>query len=1121
MRISIFLFFCIVCSNINAVANDYEFAHTLNDHGYVSLARKYFEKALANKVVPRNEMDDVYLNLFKLYEKAAHHQADDSKKSALKAKAKSYFSKISDKDNAQTKLEIVKASLSALRKLEADIKKEGVTENEKREIREQAKKNFKGVSEVANKVRIKARDWLKSHEKLSDKERKRQKREANKQRLIEGQSSLQFGEACVLYAAIMGHKNAEVRKWLLKMSSAYQEFIAKYYGSGYAMIAGIYQGEVYILLEKFKDSYDEMVDGVEEGMSSFSDSISAIQDLRGNDRWRFNWIVKGYQKQANALRLINRKELAIQSIDEMFEWKPIDAFTLKKNKDMHLRFMQALKMKCELLFELYKSGKKDVINELALSVTQGFNVCKKQDSPYKVVFKNLLAELPKDDNIKLTKEVAFFKANDLFNGALVLKSEGKKQASLDSFFKASLLYKRAIGLVMLEENKKSLLALYPESAYKMGVCYYELGNYLLALGTFLRTVDLFPSETYSKQSHPDIYKYVRKCALRAKASASKRFKENGKARFDQSLYEMTLKVMSEKFPEEGGNPEYWLGILKKSVEEYDEAKKRFEKIGPENTLYVKSRYHIADCMYKSLLKKNNSNEIDDKTLDQLVQSFQLVVDLASKKMVKPKTMKAKDFEILKERNNSAKINARGKIARLNYANKRYDKARQIYYEIYKDATSSRAQSSALSKVLTCDYRKAEVAQFGKMMDLYKKIKIDDEFKLSNKNKNLANYQKMYGNLIIKNEINPLKNNKENETVLKKKYIQVADLYMNSLKISRDKDQALLEKVIGYYFSTRESLPKALSALELYFKWFPELPELEAWYESMIGKSEQDWDQKIGGYLPLIKHPKTTKEYKQFLDLLFDETAYGQVKVTQIDELVEKSGDQPRNYKSAMDMMDQFEKSKSRDRNFLNKVWPQLKKLRSKIDEANNYYKMRYIQARCLSQLERYGDAAEVFKSLSKYYVQYVDIRIELAKSQFAQGTMDGYGKAEKLFEELTRIIPTPTQVGSYKPKDYFALNFWNARAKLAQLGDSPKPDDVLKIWMRFRSAIYLDLLYIAKNEKRFKDLNISVTEKGAHEDLINMIMQFADNKIFPVLKKTNDKKLKNDSWDLILEKVRK
>ena len=98
--------------------------------------------------------------------------------------------------------------------------------------------------------------------------------------------------------------------------------------------------------------------------------------------------------------------------------------------------------------------------------------------------------------------------------------------------------------------------------------------------------------------------------------------------------------------------------------------------------------------------------------------------------------------------------------------------------------------------------------------------------------------------------------------------------------------------------------------------------------------------------------------------------------------------------------------------------------------------MLYMQADCYSRLNQYDDASETFKKLSKYYVEQFDIRIELGKTMFAQGTAEGYNKAKDVFTELSLLVAKPGS-STYKPKDYYNLQFWSMRSKLKAMGDKP------------------------------------------------------------------------------------
>jgi tetratricopeptide (TPR) repeat protein len=176
--------------------------------------------------------------------------------------------------------------------------------------------------------------------------------------------------------------------------------------------------------------------------------------------------------------------------------------------------------------------------------------------------------------------------------------------------------------------------------------------------------------------------------------------------------------------------------------------------------------------------------------------------------------------------------------------------------------------------------------------------------------------------------------------------------------------------------------------------------------------------------------------------------------------------------------------------------------------------MLYMMADCYSRLNQYEKATAVYEKLSKYYVEQFDIRIELAKAMFAKGTVESYKQAKEIFLELSVAVAKPGSQ-NYKPKDFFNLQFWGTRAKLKAMGAKPPTDEVVTAWQYFRSSIYQDLGYFAKEERRFDVLKIAAMNRGAHHQLIDEIKKWVSENIFPVLKDSGHA-LASDSWEKIL-----
>ncbi|MBF0196533.1 MAG: hypothetical protein HQL32_02435 [Planctomycetes bacterium] len=1095
------------------------FAEKLQKAGYHSRSIFYFEKAL--KAGEVKDKDEVYLSLFKLFGKLADNTKDSGKAAAHRKTAKDYFDKILNKNRPEVQLEIVAASLASLNKLKTKLHDPRVekTAADIKQIKKQARTAFNAMSGVVDKIRKDARTWIDKVEELDDKERRKVKDTEQKKRMLEANANLKFGEACALFAAVCGHRDPEVRKWLLEMVKGYQDFISQVWGTPYAITGGIYLGEVNILLGKYKDAYETDVDGVEIAESSFSEVEAGLEELKKYKGWYNDQMYLRFKKHADALNIIGKKEASAKILADMFKWKAPSDVDYSKDKNFHFRLMISLEQRAKLLIELYKSGNKKIVNELSKAILDGFNVTKKMDSPFHANFKILMAELPTDESVDETADLAFLRGKDLFNKAS--KLEGQKNYAM--YFAAAEKLKKALA-ESIKEGPEKMLDVYPEAAFKLGYSYYQMKNYLLALGTYIRALDLFPASKYPEDKFKDTYSAIKKCAQFAKVSASKRYNSYGKNRFDQDLYGVTLQIISKQFPEEGGDPEYWLGLLKKDGEQYSEAKKSFGQIAKDNPIYLKAQYHIVDCDYKKL--KDDAKEgrqINEKQREKVVSSFIALQKLAEKKITPPKNISAKDLKKMKEARTYAIGKCASNLSELYTKSEKYEEAIKAIRDSL-DQVSGVSKRNMLSRLVTSYDKVQDLEGVKFVLAYYEKMPVTEDYSQEKKNKNIASTLNRLGNLIGKVKRGAIETKmasaskdeaKKLEVELNNVHEEMGDLYWRSLQLTGKKDRTTLSLVITYYLTSKKTAPKALKALNLYFKWYPNKPELDLWYESMLGKSMTDWDVKVGAHLNAIKVVSVQNKYREFLDALFDNKEYGKMKISQVRKVKKESKDNPRSYSDAAKILAELGEMQNKDFDFKRKVYPELQKLEEKVTQANGYYGMRYQQANCLTQLQKYSEASSVFTELSKYYVEYFDIRIEAGKAAYAQGS---YDSAVSNFSDLLRVVPKPGS-STYNPKDFFSLWLWSTKAKIASYGKNPDMSKVIKTWKLFRSmALVMDPGYLSKDPLRLGELGIKSQSRAAHYALCDETQKFCEEEIFPLLKKSSEANLKNDSWEKVIAK---
>jgi hypothetical protein len=1114
------------CGSLWAGCDALEFARALDAKGYSLLSIKYFEEALAENAIAEKDKDDLYLDLYKSYSQISSMQTGALAAESAQ-KAESYFSKIKDGTRPEVQLEKVNADSKALTQIDNTWRSADPKELDA--IKKRTKELFLRVAGVTDTIRKAARKWLDEYDNLDEKEQRSLARQVPKQSGLEINASLKFGEACVIYASVVGHKDPEVRKWLENMAKSYNDFIANNYGSFASIVGSVYLGQVKILLESYQDVYGAKKDGVEDGAAHFRDAVAGLEEFSGQknlEAYVKNWMLQSYLKQSQALSIIGREKNSIEVLKKLFDWKPLQEATPKLDEGFHDQMMSALQTLCQKLKKAYDSGDKKAVNDLMDYTLKGFNFTKKVDSRWSQNFKVLLGGLPTDDPaIVETLDIAYMKADKLYSHAVRAPEAEQKKA----FYDVAMKYKKVVEMC-ISEGKTRMDEMFPLAAERLGASYMKIDNNLLALGIFLKAVDLYPSSKYNEAQFPEIYRSIRRCAISAKSAAIRRYLLAGKRPFDQGLYEQTLTLISEQFPEEGGDPEYFLGVLRKAAGDYQGAYDLLSKLGPDSKMYYKAQLFMVDCELQKVTDGEANGSLKDDALRQgkkdVIGKYEQVAKLAMAELKKPAGMTPENFKYMMD----SKVDSLGKA---------YEKMGYLYYQLEDFSKSYKCQAEMLSKAVNEDQRFAslkfmilsgynlgDMDVLSKDIALYEKLKPNDDLSQATLDDFRAKAYQYKANLVIKQKLNPLSTKMEGlkgealkalKVELNQAYVETADLLYQSLLISEERNEDLLKSVIAYYYTSPEAREKALVAMNLYFKWYPNKPMLDDWYKKGLGQSTEAWDDKLGGLLKnkAINLPVVEKTYLEFLDLLFDRSDYSQMRLAEVRKKKKDNNDEPRNYQLALGVFDKLEGMTKRDLNFAKLGWPVIAKLKSSLVEANGYYGMRYQQAQCLSLLKKYSEASEVYKELSHYYVEYPEIRIELAKAEFAQNTLESYQRAEVLFADLLNVVPGPNASG-YDPKEFFSLQWWNTRTKLAIAGGQKAPaEKVVEAWKFLRSMVYQDLGYMAKESQRFNQLKITGPAIVVQEGLIDDFKAWVEENIFPVVKISGGP-LAGDSWKSIL-----
>lgn len=1128
------------------LASETRFINRLHDEGYVTLSVRFYEKALKENRIEKRGQDEVFLKLYKAYNKMASMSKEEKKVSDYRDKAESYFEKIKGTNDPEIMLVRVSTDMDALKVLE---RKSLLEDADMESIRKQAKEPFGRVAEVTDGIRLAAREWLNKYDEMEDKERRRERKEFQKQSGLEITASLQFGEACVIYASLMGHEDPDAKKWLDKMAKTYDEFINNNFGTFPAIVGSIYYGQACILLGNYTDSWNEVVDGKEAGRLQFEEAIAGLEDFWEQPKARshvLNWMYQAYTKHAKALEIVGDLEGSIDIHKKLFKWKGLDEAKPSKGS-FHDVMMHGLQDLCKKLQKSYDGGNKDRVNDLLGFVLEGYNFTKRHKSRWHPNFERMLKGLPMDDPaLVVTTDIAYNKAKDLFNKAKQAdkvagqaKGEEKKELeakAADAFFAASMMYKKTLELLVKDDADK-FNDIFPDSAFSMGYCLYKQENYLLSIAIFLRAVELYPSKDFPEDKFPEIYGFVSKCARYAKGAATQRYTKGGGTKFDKELFEKTLNVIKEQFPEEGDDPEYLLAYLQKMDGKYAAAKNLYAKIGKDSKMYYKAQFGVVDCDYLALTKSLEEKPLEGDALKTaiapVVKAIESFVELCKQELKRPDGMLDKDFKSMVDSQKDMMLTAYRRLSALYYQNADYAKTHEVQAILLENLAGNEAKKfAAYRKMVSCSYRLNDEERLIRDIEGLKSLKPQkadptkgiEELEEKELKEFITNALRMQANIVITEKINPMIKEQDALKGAEREafgmemapfYLKAGGLFLESLEVSDDRDENILKQVIAYFYTAKTGREKALDALNLYFQWYPDKPVLDEWVKEMRGKDLKAWHGKLYGdpEEKIINIPSVQKIYNRFLDEIFDTIDYSGMTLSEIQEKKREIGDRPRNYQAALDTLDELEGKLKSDALFSKKGWPKLLEFKPMLKEANNYYGFRFMQAECYSILGRYEDAKLVYMELANYYVEYAQIRIELAKAKFTVGTPELLSEAQKIFSGLLKVVPRPNR-GGYKPRDFFSLQMWSARTKMKSM-EEKDTDMVIKTWKYLRSAIYQDLNYFSKSPERYRQLKIPASEVPNHEALVDEIKAWVSAEIFPVLKDSGDK-LADDSWEKIL-----
>ena len=140
--------------------------------------------------------------------------------------------------------------------------------------------------------------------------------------------------------------------------------------------------------------------------------------------------------------------------------------------------------------------------------------------------------------------------------------------------------------------------------------------------------------------------------------------------------------MSEKFPEEGGDPEYWIGYLLSGSGDYEAAKKSFIGVKPESPLYLNALYHIVNSDYLAFNEKEEDTQTKEER-EALIVRFNEVVTKVTKVESKPDNIDDKTWKIYEGRKSDVFYSCIGKVAKLYYKVEDFANAKVINKRMIK------------------------------------------------------------------------------------------------------------------------------------------------------------------------------------------------------------------------------------------------------------------------------------------------------------------------------------------------------------------------------------------------------------------------------------------------------
>jgi hypothetical protein len=447
-----------------------------------------------------------------------------------------------------------------------------------------------------------------------------------------------------------------------------------------------------------------------------------------------------------------------------------------------------------------------------------------------------------------------------------------------------------------------------------------------------------------------------------------------------------------------------------------------------------------------------------------------------------------------------------------------EEAYGVQKQIFENSPRQFDRFAALQSMVMISYKSNDLKSLSENFESIDSISTGEGLSSDQLGGLKSSSMQMKANLMTKTELNPLKAKVEKGSAdeheaqrLSELYVEVADLFYDSLLLSGERREDVLKKVISYYAVSKSSPEKALKAINLYFNWNPEEPELSLWHEQLLEKTAEQWDEKMGGYMASISQVATKKAYLGFLDYLFDTEPYGTMTLMKVRKQIALSKDQPRSYILAQEALEDLVQKADRDLKFRQSVLPKLLELKPKMVAANEYFTLKLQRAQYLVLLGDTKGAAQAYEDVSSYFVEYPQIKTELVKLKMALGDELSYGEAESLLKDLLMVVPGPS-AQSYDPRAFFELQQWYARVKIAL---SKKKDAVVENWKYLRSMVVQDLGYFEKSARRFKSLNISGEAKSINEAFIDRFKSWVNENIFSLLSES-DSSLKDDSWETLL-----